>query len=123
MKPVLAWLDWLFDDTEDPAEPVYDPVQLGGAVLVTFTAMGLLYWLLWTLLVFEGGFFAKIGPALSVLLTSKTVRDYGYEGPWNRGVFEGWFGNSCAFLLALAVLAAVVWLYRDAARRSSPRSR
>ena len=119
MKRALAWLDWLFDDTEDPEEPVYDPAQLGGAVLITFTAMGLLYWLLWTLLVFEGGFFSKIGPALGILLTSKTLRDYGYEGPWNRGAFEGWFGNSCAFVFAVAIIAALAVLYRRAARKAA----
>ena len=112
-KKVLQWLEWLFDETEDPDEPIYDPVHLGAAVLFTFTAIGLLYWLLWTLLVFEGGLFGKIFPAFSVLLTSKTIQDYGYEGPWNRGLFEGWLGNSVALILTVLIIAGLTSLYRQ----------
>lgn len=118
MKQALAWLEWLFDDTEDPDEPVYDPVHLGAAVLITLTAMGLLYWLLWTLLVYEGGFFAKLLPALAVAFTAKTRQDYGWEGPWDHGQFEGLLGNSVAFLLTGVVAWALASLYRDAAHRS-----
>lgn len=118
MNKALDWLDWLFDDTEDPEEPGYDPVHLGAAVLITFTAMGLLYWLLWTLLVFEGGFFRKILPSLAVLLRLRRLEDYGYEGPWDRGLFEGILGNTVAFLLTVLVIAALASLYRDAARAS-----
>lgn len=116
MKRALIWLEWLFDDADDPAEPVYDPVELGGTVLAALTTMGLLYWLLWTLLVFEGGFFRKIVPSLSVLFTAKTLQDYGYEGPWNRGLFEGWLGNSIAFVLTVLVFLALTDLYRRRAR-------
>jgi len=124
MHKVLAWLVWFFDESEDPDEPVYDPLHLGATILITLTAFGLLYWLLWTLLVFEGGLFRKIIPAFSVLLTAKTLQDYGYEGPWDRGVFEGWLGNSVAFVLTIAVVAALTSLYREAAPKSStPKAR
>jgi hypothetical protein len=121
MKQALEWLGWLFDDTEDPDEPVFDPVQLGAAVLITFTAMGLLYWLLWTLLVFEGGFFPKVLPSLQVLFTSKTMKDFGYQGPWDRGLFEGILGNSVSFILTVAVAWGLRSLYRDAARHQRKR--
>ena len=120
MNRVLSWLNWLFDDTEDPEEPGYDPVHLGAAVLITFTAMGLLYWLLWALLVLEGGFFQKILPSFAVLFHLKTPQDYGYQGPWDRGLFEGILGNTLAFILACAVAAALASLYRDA--RNKPQA-
>jgi len=118
MQRVLSWLDWLFDDTEDD-EPGYDPVHLGGAVLITFTAMGLLYWLLWALLVLEGGFFQKILPSFAVLFHLKTPQDYGYQGPWDRGLFEGLLGNTVAFFLTCALAAGLTSLYRDAARKKT----
>ncbi|MDE2040448.1 MAG: hypothetical protein KGO96_07905 [Elusimicrobia bacterium] len=106
-----------FDAEDDPGEPAYDPVHLGAALLLTLTAVGALYWLLWTLLVFEGGLFVKLGPGLQVLLGLKTTADFGWRGPWDHGVFEGWLGN----LGALALCALLVWalhrLYRDADRR------
>lgn len=121
MKKLITRLDdvvrWL-DAEDDPSEPVYDPVQLAGVLIGVLTAVGALYWLLWTLLVYEGGLFAKLGPALSVLFTSKTLADYGYRGaPYAMGVFEGWTGNLAALLIAIVVVAALHRTYLEAARR------
>ena len=121
MKRLLSRLDdavrWL-DADDDPAEPAYDPVQLAGALIGALTAVGALYWLLWTLLVYEGGLFSKLGPALSVLFTSKTLADYGYRGaPYAMGVFEGWTGNLAALIIAIVVVAALHRTYVEAARR------
>ena len=115
MKAWDRFLD-LFSDEEDPAEPVYDPVHLGGALIVTMVGIGCLYWLLWTLMVYEGGLFAKVSAAAQVVFTAKTVRDFGYEGgPHAMGAFEGWLGNTAALLLTAALAAALYRLYRDAA--------
>ena len=111
----------LFSDEDDPSEPFYDPVHLGAAVLITIVAAGCLYWLLWTLLVYEGGLFGKIGPALRVLLTSKTLRDFGCRGAFDLGVFEGWLGNLAALALCAVLLIALSRLYREASgRRADP---
>ena len=97
---------------DDPNEPYYDPVQLGGAVLVTLTAIGCLYWLLWTLLVYEGGLPTKLRAGLAVLSTSRTLKDFGYAGtPYAMGAFEGWVGNVAALVLTLLVVAALYNLY------------
>jgi len=119
MKPkgLLARVEWLFE--EDSAdEPAYDPVHLGAAVLLSFTAIGLLYWLLWTLLVYEGGIFLKASALARVLFTSATLKDLGYEGyPYQMGAFEGWYGNLGALAVTVVVVAALRRLYLDAARR------
>lgn len=47
------WVD-LFED-EDPAQPHYDPVHLAVVLVATQVAVGCLYWLLWTVFVYEGG--------------------------------------------------------------------
>lgn len=120
MKKLVESLDraarWL-DADDDPSAPSYDPVHLAGALIGTLTAVGAAYWLLWTLLVYEGGLFSKLGPALSVLLTSKTAADYGYRGsPYAMGVFEGWQGNLAALLVLIVVVTALHRAYVDAAR-------
>ena len=90
-------------DDEPPAgTPLYDPVHVGGVLVSVMAAWGALYWLLWTLLVYEGGVFVKLG-ALARLAGGSSLAELGYEGPWNRGPFEGWLGT-----LGAAVLAAVV---------------
>lgn len=99
-------------------EPEFDPAHLAAVLIVTMVVMGCLFWLLWTLLVFEGGIFLKIKCALAVLFTSKTLADFGYQGtPYAMGAFEGWLGNSIALAMSLIVIAALYRLYQDAARR------
>ena len=108
-------------DEENPNEPAFDPAHLAAVLIGVMAALGCLYWLLWTLLVFEGGLFAKIGPALSVLFTEKTLKDYGYLGdPYAMGVFEGWRGNLIAGGLTAATIVALHRLYRGAKRRTRP---
>lgn len=120
-------MNWLravedFFADEPPDVPRYDPVHLAAMLVVLMTVIGALFWLLWTLLVFEGGVFAKVGPALSVLLTAKTLKDYGYEGaPYAMGAFEGWAGNVAALVLTAVVIIALHRTYGEAARRHAGR--
>ncbi|MBI5882808.1 MAG: hypothetical protein HZB91_06860 [Elusimicrobia bacterium] len=106
-------------EDDDPAEPRYDPVHLAGVLVGCMAAAGALYWLLWTLLVFEGGLPAKVGPALSVLLTDKTLADYGCCGPAAMGAFEGWRGNLSALLMLVMVLFILLSAYRKTAGRGT----
>lgn len=119
MKRGESWLKKLENlFVDEPDEPIYDPVHLAGVLVVTLVVVGCLYWLLWTLLVFEGGIALKISAGLSVLLTSKTLKDYGYEGsPYAMGAFEGWVGNACALLLTLFIAIVLIRLYQEGERR------
>ena len=109
-----------FDAEDDPDEPAYDPVHLGGVLTVCLVVVGALYWLLWTLLVYEGGLFLKVRAGLAIAFTSKTLADSGYRGsPYAMGVFEGWVGNAAALLLCVLVLAALHRLYAEARERSA----
>lgn len=110
----------LFDE-DDPDELGYDPVHLGAAVVVTLAALGCLYWLLWTLLVFEGGIFLKAGALARLVFTPATLADLGYEGSYAQGAFEGWFGNVAALAFAVALVVSLRRLYQDAARRHRAR--
>ena len=51
------WRRWvaLFEDQDDPAEPHYDPVHLAVVLVASQVVIGALYWLLWTVFVYEGG--------------------------------------------------------------------
>lgn len=109
----------LGSDAEDPNEPFYDPVHLGAVTLGCMVAVGGLYWLLWTLLVYEGGIFVKLRAAAALLFTSRTLQDLGYvSAPYAMGPFAGWLGNLAALLLSLLLVAALSRAYRAAARRA-----
>ena len=113
----------LFSDEEEIDQPFYDPVHLGGILVLCMVGVGALYWLLWTLLVFEGGIFGKVSAAARVLFTSTTLKDLGYLGsPYAMGAFEGWVGNLIALLLCGVSIAALHRLYHEAARKSRRRS-
>ena len=64
------WKRWvaLFEDEEDPAEPHYDPVHLATVLVATQVVIGALYWLLWTVFVYEGGITARLRLAHVVAL-------------------------------------------------------
>lgn len=113
-KSALAWATELFED-DDPAEPGYDPIHLGTAVVVTLAALGCVYWLLWTLLVYEGGLLLKLRAAARLAFGSASLAELGYEGPYAMGAFEGWFGNVVALGFTVALVAALRRLYLQAA--------
>ena len=103
MKSLLAAFEraaeWL--DRDDPQEPAYDPVHLGCVLIANLVVVGALYWLLWTLLVYEGGIFSKIAALASAS-----------RGP---DAFDGWLANACALLLAVGAVGGLHGLYRRAA--------
>lgn len=102
---------WEDDPSENPI--VYDPVQVSAVIVGCLAAVGVLFWVLWALMVFEGGLFTKIVPFLQAVFTSKTWADFGYEGyPYALGVFEGWIINVAALVVALMLLAFVYRLLR-----------
>ncbi len=120
MKKLLSRLkkaaDWL-DAPDDPKLAAYDPVHLGAVLIVNFVVVGLLYWLLWTLLVYEGGIFSKFKPLLELCFGGKTLAELGYRGSYDQGAFDGWRGNLVALILTAAAVVALHSLYRDALKR------
>lgn len=119
MTTLLRARNWVVALFEDDArdEPGYDPVHLGATVVVTLATLGCLYWLLWTLFVYEGGIFLKLKATAKLVFTSATLADLGYEGSYAQGEFEGWFGNTAALVFAAVLITALKRLYGEAARR------
>jgi hypothetical protein len=62
------WKSWveLFAE-EGPEEPRYDPVHLAVVLVASQAAVGVLFWLLWTAMVYEGGFGSGEGARGNVL--------------------------------------------------------
>ncbi|MDE2312904.1 MAG: hypothetical protein KGL04_01860 [Elusimicrobia bacterium] len=102
----------LFDPDDDPQEPFYDPAHLGAVLIGTLAAAGALYWLLWTLLVYEGGLFLKLRAVWAVAFDGKTLKDFGYQGSFDQGIFQGWMGNAGALVFCLLALAGLYWVYQ-----------
>ena len=53
-----------FSDKEDLDEPRYDPVHIGAMIVLVLFVNTVIFWLLWSLLVFGGGLQAKVIPFL-----------------------------------------------------------
>ena len=120
LRKARDWVLALFDD-DDPNEPGYDPVHLGAAIVITLASLGCLFWLLWTLLVYEGGLLLKIAALARLLFTPVTLAELGYEGSYAQGAFEGWFGNLIALGFTIALAVSLRRLFRDAERRHRAR--
>jgi cbb3-type cytochrome oxidase subunit 3 len=111
LKNLWQQLLELFSDREDPNEPIYDPVHLAGMIVIVIFSLGVLFWLLWTLLVFGGGLPRKIVPAFQVLFTEKKLADFGWVGyPYELGIFEGFIANILAGVLTVTLIAGVWWI-------------
>jgi len=78
---------------------------------VNLVVIGALYWLLWTLMVYEGGLSSKVA-ALARAASGGT------NGP---DAFDGWLGNAAAFLLCGGVVAGLHRTYRAAEKRAAKR--
>lgn len=111
---VLKGLFSLWEDDTSDSALVYDPVRVAAVIVGCLAVVGVLFWTLWALLVFEGGLFTKIGPFLHVVFTEKTLKDFGYEGsPYVLGIFEGWSVN----LSALVVTTIFAWGFARKGRK------
>ena len=69
------WTRWvaLFEDKDDPAEPHYDPIHLAVVLVASQVVIGALYWLLWTLFVYEGGIAARLRLSNAVALAVSSL--------------------------------------------------
>lgn len=113
------WKEFLdfFSDVEDPNEPGYDPAHFGAMIVIVLFVMTVLFWLLWSLLVFGGGIQGKVLPFLQVVFTKKTFSDFGYVSyPYEMGVFEGWITNVVALVFLIGVIVAI-WYVFEVKRR------
>lgn len=71
------WRSWveLFEE-ESPETPRFDPVHLAAVLVACQAAVGIVFWLLWTAMVYEGGFGAgegKLGNFLALALIAVVV--------------------------------------------------
>lgn len=77
MTPSKLWRAWtaLFEE-EGPEEPRFDPAHLAVVLVACQAAVGVLFWLLWTAMVYEGGFGAgegALGNVLALILLAAIV--------------------------------------------------
>lgn len=71
------WKRWLDLFAEEPSgEPRYDPAHLAVVLVASQAAIGILFWLLWTAMVYEGGFGSgegRLGNAAALLILAAVV--------------------------------------------------
>ena len=111
MQKIKAEILQFFKDEENLDPPIYDPKHIGATIVIVIFSMGALFWLLWTLLVFEGGIFVKVVPALKVLFTDKKLEDFGWVGyPFELGIFEGFIANIIALIITFLLVIGFWWI-------------
>jgi heme/copper-type cytochrome/quinol oxidase subunit 2 len=97
------WKRWqeLFDERQDLEAPHFDPLHLAAVLIVTQVVIGLLFWLLWTLLVYEGGLPRQVAKIMS-----------------GRTPGEGWLAHSIALITVLLIIAGLHSVEKKSARSS-----
>lgn len=74
MRLWKAWVE--FFEEEAPEAPRFDPVHLAVVLVACQAAVGLLFWLMWTAMVYEGGFAmgeGKLGNVVALLLLGGVI--------------------------------------------------
>ncbi|MFA5857582.1 MAG: hypothetical protein WC955_00795 [Elusimicrobiota bacterium] len=99
LEKIQQYLNNQFTENDDPTVPQYDPVHLGAMIIIVMTVLTVLYWLLWTILVYTGGIFPKLQALTDITFTAKTFKDY-------PEIFEGLTVNT----IALAILFFLVYV-------------
>lgn len=92
MKSAWKGFTRLFED-DAADEPRYDPAHLAGVLVATQVVVGALFWLLWTLLVYEGGLAGKLTALAGGARDAEALR-----GAW---------GNLAALLLTAGLVVAL----------------
>ena len=88
LKLWKSWVELFAEESLD--EPRYDPIHLAVVLVACQAAVGVLFWLLWTTMVYEGGF----------------------------GTGEGWRGNLIALIIIAAIVEALRRADRRQAKKS-----
>ena len=96
----------IFQEEDANDDAGYDPAHVGAMVVIVIFVIAILFWSLWSLLVFKGGLFEKIAPFFQLVFTKKTLVDFGYEGWHDQGIFNGWVTN----LVSLLFLCFLCWI-------------
>ena len=112
--------DLFLDIFSEEGEDEYDPVHIGGMIIFVMFFIAVFYWDLWALLVYQGGLFSKILPFLKVLLTGRTLKDFGYEFFWDAGIFSGWLTNLIALFFFLFLSFLIFRLFRITEGKTLP---
>jgi hypothetical protein len=112
LKKIFSLILDLFSDEEVQGEAGYDPVHVGIMIVSVLFGISILFWLLWSLMVFRGGIQAKALPFLQMVFTSKTAADFGYVGyPFEMGIFEGWITNAAALFFLMLLLVGIWYVF------------
>ena len=88
LKLWKSWVELFAEENLD--EPRFDPIHLAAVLVAAQAAIGVLFWLLWTAMVYEGGF----------------------------GTGEGWRGNLLALALLAVIVESLRRADRRHARKS-----
>ncbi len=88
LKLWKSWVELFAEESLD--EPRYDPIHLAVVLVACQAAVGVLFWLLWAAMVYEGGF----------------------------GTGEGWRGNLIALIIIAAIVEALRRADRRQAKKS-----
>ena len=71
------WTSWVgFFEEEGEDEPRFDPIHLAVVLVACQAAVGILFWLLWTAMVYEGGFGTgegAVGNVLALIIIAAVV--------------------------------------------------
>ena len=112
MRKILKLLEDLFGEDENKkadSTAVIDEFYFAATVIIDIVILAVLFWLLWSILVYGGGIFPKIKALFEIIFYKKSFKDFGWNFyPYDIGVFTGFVTNIigivllCFFIISLS---------------------
>ncbi|MFH1784076.1 MAG: hypothetical protein ABH868_04190 [bacterium] len=80
----------------------YDPANVAAMIVIIIFTFAVLFWLLWSLLVFKGGILTKMIMLFHIVIGKQASSAFGVSA------WDGWIINTGALLIAAFFTTAVV---------------
>ena len=122
MRKILKLIEGLFNEekSKDETAPVIDEFYLAATIIVDIIALTVLFWLLWSILVYGGGIFPKIKALLEIIFCGKSFKDFGWNFyPYDIGVFTGFITNIIGIILLCFFIVSVSKIMRKVVEKLS----
>lgn len=83
----------------------YDPAQVGAMIVLVLFSLTILFWLLWSVLVFKGGLLTKLWVLIQIISGGKSSA--AIEPEW----WDGWVINVGALIFLGLGVAGIGWIF------------
>lgn len=94
------------ENKPDDKSSGYDPANVAAMIVIVIFGLAVLFWLVWSLLVFKGGILTKLLMLIQIIIGKES-----FSGV-NMQLWDGWVINTVALGILLVFTGGIFFLFR-----------